>query len=39
MGSNLKKAFQIIEENNEKRKIKILPLWEKVSLDELRLEN
>jgi len=39
MGSDLEKAFEIIEANNEKREIKLLPLWQIVSIDDLRIEN
>ncbi|MCP4123876.1 MAG: MBL fold metallo-hydrolase [Bacteroidetes bacterium] len=39
MGSDLEKAFEIIETNNEKREIKLLPLWQRVSINDLRYEN
>lgn len=40
MGSDLSKAFEIIESNNlpQNRKIKVLPLWERISVKEL-IEN
>ena len=32
-GSNLGKAFDIVESGNPERCIKVLPLWDKVSVD------
>lgn len=34
-GSNLDKAFEIVENNNAHRKIVVLPLWKKVSVSDL----
>lgn len=36
MGTNLGKAFEIIENNNQDRSIKVLPLWEKIGVQEIQ---
>ncbi len=36
MGTNLGKAFEIVERNNMDRVIKVLPLWEKVRIQEIQ---
>ena len=35
MGTNLGKAFEIIQKNNNDRSIKVLPLWEPIEIDQL----
>ncbi|MEZ5022574.1 MAG: hypothetical protein R2728_04800 [Chitinophagales bacterium] len=35
MGANLGKAFEIIESNNKARSIKVMPLWEPISIHQL----